>query len=114
MLIDSSTLTQSTEQEDLYDDIEVDVLTKDDVKIFIRNALDQAGHTWPELQKQAEQGCFTQKQLGVLGLSFHHLSDQREDLKQQVRKFACLIYSMELSLTASACVFQWIQQTMLS
>lgn len=40
-------------------DIEVDILTKQDVQTFIDNALKQANHSWPELQKQAKDGCFT-------------------------------------------------------
>ncbi len=41
------------------DDIEVIVLSDDEVRIAIDNALAEAGCTWEELQAQAAEGCFT-------------------------------------------------------
>ena len=46
-------------QEDRHQDIEVDVLDEAGVRAVIDNALARAGHTWEELQKQAEVGVFS-------------------------------------------------------
>ena len=46
-------------QEDRYHDIEVDVLDEAGVSAAIDNALARAGHTWEELQHQAEVGRFS-------------------------------------------------------
>ncbi|WP_420610343.1 hypothetical protein [Candidatus Poriferisodalis sp.] len=42
-----------------HDDIEVIVLSDDEVRVAVDNALAEAGCTWEELQAQAEEGCFT-------------------------------------------------------
>lgn len=42
-----------------YDDIEVLVLSDDEVRVAINNALETAGCTWEELQQQAATGRFT-------------------------------------------------------
>ncbi|WP_419922137.1 hypothetical protein [Candidatus Poriferisodalis sp.] len=47
-----------TETDTEYDDIEVVVLSDDDVREAIKNALASAGCTWEELQAQAAEGRF--------------------------------------------------------
>jgi hypothetical protein len=42
-----------------HDDIEVIVLSDDEVRTAVDNALIEAGCTWEELQAQAAEGCFT-------------------------------------------------------
>ena len=48
-----------TAKEDLYSDIEVDVLDDAGVRAVIDNALARAGCTWAELQQQAKAGSFS-------------------------------------------------------
>ncbi len=45
--------------EDLYDDIEYEILDEEGVREAVDNALALAGCTWEELQAQAKAGRFT-------------------------------------------------------
>ena len=53
------TFEDIVDEDDNYDDIEVDVLTDEEVIIAKNNALKLAGCTWPELQEQAKNGRFS-------------------------------------------------------
>ena len=47
-----------TDTDTQYDDIEVMVLSDDELRVAIDNALAKAGCTWEELQAQAAEGRF--------------------------------------------------------